>query len=279
MSEEQRRTALRLFLKERRARVQPADVGIPPTARRRVRGLRREEVAALAGIGVSWYTALENGDAEGVSQATLLAVSQALRLSESEQHYLLALGGSHDLDQPIHAPGPPGKDGLPSTLALATLHALTIPAYLITPTWNILHCNDAFCRVWDIERSELPLNAIERLFLHPKSRKMHGAHFEQNITPVIAMLRSSHGRQLDEQALVDVRDKLLEDEVTHRIWQNFGILSPLLTNECTIESPIGIFRYEAMTLPIPGYSHGLVVQVPNEVSMALFGLESVGDAV
>jgi hypothetical protein len=68
MSERERRSELSRFLKDRRARIGPADVGLPSTPRRRVRGLRREEVALLAGIGVSWYTALENGDALGVDE-------------------------------------------------------------------------------------------------------------------------------------------------------------------------------------------------------------------
>ena len=93
MSDDERLSELRRFLKDRRARINAADVGIPSSGRRRVRGLRREEVASLAGIGVSWYTALENGDAKGVSEATLLAVADALRLSDSERRYLLALSG------------------------------------------------------------------------------------------------------------------------------------------------------------------------------------------
>ena len=80
MSEQERLSELRRFLKARRERVTPADVGLPSTGRRRVRGLRREEVASLAGIGVSWYTALENGEALGVSEDTLVAVADALRL-------------------------------------------------------------------------------------------------------------------------------------------------------------------------------------------------------
>src|SRR5271166_5345655 len=84
MSEERRDSELSRFLKERRSRLHPVDVGLPATGRRRVAGLRREEVAALAGIGVSWYTSLENGDAAGVSEATLKTVAEALRLSESE---------------------------------------------------------------------------------------------------------------------------------------------------------------------------------------------------
>ena len=89
MSVDDRVEQLRRFLRERRARIKPADVGLPATARRRVTGLRREEVAALAGIGLTWYTALEQGDAGGVSEAALYAVADALRLSAPERQHLL----------------------------------------------------------------------------------------------------------------------------------------------------------------------------------------------
>ena len=122
MIETERREELRRFLKDRRARVRPAEAGLPATPRRRVAGLRREEVAALAGIGVSWYTALENGDAHGFSDETVLAVAEALRLSESERQYLLALTGHAERREPV-APNP---------LVVDTLAAIAFPAYIVT---------------------------------------------------------------------------------------------------------------------------------------------------
>jgi len=260
MIEEERRAELRLFLKERRARVSPTDVGIPTTSRRRVRGLRREEVASLAGIGVSWYTELENGNAQGVSETTVLAVAKALRLSDSELHYLLHLTGRSEVLEESSPPGP---------LTLAAMHAMRFPAYLITSLWEVLDCNEIFCRIWNIDRRELPFNAIGRLFMHPQARKMHATYFEENITPVIGMFRSSQGRQLNSIALQQLRDQLMEDEIVRKIWHSFDILSPLIPNACTIESPLGTFRYEALTLPIPGFLHGIVVQVPDAQSEKL----------
>ena len=93
MNDQEQRLELRRFLQDRRSRITPDDVGITPFGRRRVPGLRREEVAALAGIGISWYTALEAGDANGVSEQTVLSVANALRLSTSERNYLLTLTG------------------------------------------------------------------------------------------------------------------------------------------------------------------------------------------
>jgi transcriptional regulator with XRE-family HTH domain len=252
MSEE-RRQELRRFLKDRRARVTPADVGLQSTPRRRVAGLRREEVAALAGIGITWYTALENGEADGVSDATLLAVADALRLSESEREYLL------ELVQPFE-----GSDATPEPhpLVIATLHAIAFPAYVITATWDAIACNEAFRRVWSIENDEVPFNAIERMFLDPRARAMHGDDFASNVAPVIAMFRSGVGRRPSSDRLRRLRDRLIADPTIRPFWDAYDIRSPLLSNRCTIATPDGPLTYETVTFSIPDASYGVVVQVP-----------------
>lgn len=85
------RDDIRDFLSTRRARLTPADVGLPTSARRRVPGLRREEVAVLAGVSTEWYTKLEKGHIAGVSEDVLDAVADALRLDDDERAYLLDL--------------------------------------------------------------------------------------------------------------------------------------------------------------------------------------------
>lgn len=262
MSEPERLQELRRFLKARRERVTPSDVGLPTTARRRVRGLRREEVASLAGIGVSWYTSLENGEASGASAETLLAVADALQLSPSERDYLLTLGGYGDEPRTAAPPDP---------LVIATVHALVFPAYIITSTWDILEYNEAFACVWDIGNEATPFNAVERLFTHSRSREMHGDRFESNIRPVIAMLRSSQGRQPREQALRDLRDRITIDATIKRLWDDYDITSPLLPITVTIDSAVGPFTYQTLTLPVDGTLHGIVIQVPDLNSRALLG--------
>ncbi|UYQ78513.1 helix-turn-helix transcriptional regulator [Glutamicibacter sp. JL.03c] len=79
------------FLTSRRARLRPGDVGLPAGNRRRVPGLRREEVAVLAGVSPEWYTRLEKGNIAGVSEDVLVAVATALRLNEEERTYLFEL--------------------------------------------------------------------------------------------------------------------------------------------------------------------------------------------
>ncbi|MET9762230.1 helix-turn-helix transcriptional regulator [Streptomyces sp. NPDC006372] len=85
------RTDIRDFLASRRAKITPEQVGLPTSGRRRVPGLRREEVAVLAGVSTEWYTRLEKGHISGVSEDVLAAVAQALQLNEDERTYLFDL--------------------------------------------------------------------------------------------------------------------------------------------------------------------------------------------
>jgi transcriptional regulator with XRE-family HTH domain len=93
-----RRAALGGFLKARRARLSPGDVGLPPGPRRRTPGLRREEVALLAGVGVTWYTWLEQARDINVSAPVLDAIARALRLDQRERAHLFTLSATVDLE-------------------------------------------------------------------------------------------------------------------------------------------------------------------------------------
>src|SRR6202789_2134378 len=86
-----RRTELAAFLRSRRERIQPEDVGLPPGARRRTAGLRREELAQLAGVGVTWYTWLEQGRKINASVQVLDAIARTLRLDATERAHLFRL--------------------------------------------------------------------------------------------------------------------------------------------------------------------------------------------
>src|SRR5579871_3315032 len=102
-AEAARRMAFAEFLRARRARLLPADVGLPTGARRRTPGLRREEVAQLANIGTAWYTALEQGRDVHPSASVLESLAGALRLAPEERRHLFLLA-----DQPL--PTQPSPD-------------------------------------------------------------------------------------------------------------------------------------------------------------------------
>jgi transcriptional regulator with XRE-family HTH domain len=126
------------FLRSRRARLAPADVGLPAGARRRTPGLRREEVAMLAGVGTTWYTWLEQGRDVKPSIETLSAIGEALRLDAAEKRHLYILAGR----QP-----PSPRPSLPEQVEeplRRTLASLTIqPAYIMGRRWDVLAWNRA----------------------------------------------------------------------------------------------------------------------------------------
>src|SRR5947199_128186 len=105
-----RRGELAQFLRSRRARLSPADVGLAPGIRRRTPGLRREEVAQLAGVGVTWYTWLEQGRPINASVQILDAIARTLRLDQAERAHLYRLA-----EIPA-VPDPAGPDELPSEI-------------------------------------------------------------------------------------------------------------------------------------------------------------------
>jgi transcriptional regulator with XRE-family HTH domain len=136
-----RRDELRAFLRSRRARLTPADVGLPDDgARRRTPGLRREELAALAGVGVSWYTWLEQGRDIHPSPDVLEALARALRLDAAERATLFALART-ELPLPDPDADHGDADHEPLIQLVEGLHPT--PAYLLGPMTRILAWNGA----------------------------------------------------------------------------------------------------------------------------------------
>lgn len=132
--------ALGAFLRAHRERITPETVGLPTTARRRTPGLRREEVATLAGVGLAWYTWLEQGRVTA-SRQVLESIGRALRLHESARSYMLAVGGYATL------PGAPRPQ-------LSSAHSFIVddwrhgPAFLIDSWFTLRAWNDSFAAVW-----------------------------------------------------------------------------------------------------------------------------------
>jgi transcriptional regulator with XRE-family HTH domain len=172
-----RRTELRLFLRDRRSRVKPADVGLPAGARRRVPGLRREEVAALAGVGLTWYTMFENGTAPGVSNDLVERVADALRLTAGERMHLHSIATRTALAWPEESADP--------LLSEALRGWIDAPAYVVTYSWDVVDWNAAYAFVWDIEPpGSVPFNLILRFFSQTRMQAVAGASW-----PTIARAR------------------------------------------------------------------------------------------
>lgn len=131
------------FLRERRGRITPADLGLPAGDRRRTPGLRREEVAQLAGVGLTWYTWLEQGRASNVSTQVLESVARVLRLSAAERHHMLVLAGQ----RPVATPGPP-MDVRPEHVAVLQ-QLLPYPAAIQTECYDLVASNRTYRYLFD----------------------------------------------------------------------------------------------------------------------------------
>ncbi|HFS0969430.1 TPA: helix-turn-helix transcriptional regulator [Pseudomonas aeruginosa] len=172
---ERTRTELAAFLRSRRERISPEEVGLPTGNRRRTPGLRREEVAALAGVGLSWYTWLEQGRDISVSSTFLDNLSRALKLDATERRhlYLLALQC---------LPSEPGRTWriVPSLIHRLMGDIPSRPAYVLNLRWDVLAWNAAADRVFGFSAILADRrNLLWMLFTSPSMRELFDPWEEQ----------------------------------------------------------------------------------------------------
>ena len=135
MTSTTQRAQLSEFLKSCRARLSPTSVGLPQPGRRRTPGLRREDVAALAGLSATWYTWLEQGRDVRASDRVLESLGRTLRLSAEERDYLFSLAQNRPAPLQTYR-----AEAVPDTVK-RTLDALNVPAEVITPRWDVIYWN------------------------------------------------------------------------------------------------------------------------------------------
>lgn len=195
------RRALSDFVRDRRARTRPEDVGLASGARRRTPGLRREEVAQLAGVGVTWYTWFEQGRDIQVSTHFLERVCRALSLDAVERAHLFTLAQ--------HRPPPLAPAGIPavSNAVRAMLNSLPNPAYIKTSRWDVVAWNPvAAAALGDFAQvSPERRNTLWLVFTDPAYRRMM-PDWEEDARRVLAKFRLDHGRAQGDprfEALID----------------------------------------------------------------------------
>ncbi|MEU1072958.1 MULTISPECIES: helix-turn-helix transcriptional regulator [unclassified Streptomyces] len=188
------------FLRTRRSRVLPASVGIPTDARRRVSGLRREEVAHLSGVSVDYYVRLEQGRARQPSVQVLDALARALGLDDVEREHLHRLGR-----RPAHPPRRASGTGLRPELLRVLELVSDAPAILIDHRLTILAAN----RLADLlygRRAE-GLNIARHVFLSEEGRSLF-ADWEGCTLDIVGHLRLSAGRHPDDPELASLIGEL-----------------------------------------------------------------------
>jgi transcriptional regulator with XRE-family HTH domain len=199
----------REFLHSRRARLSPEDVGLPSTGRRGTPGLRREEVAELAGVSASWYTWLEQGRDIKVSDAVLDAVSEALRLSPAERAHLYRLADR----TPPHA--------APTNRQAARLSRLahgwhTGPAYVLNHLWTVVAANAAARRTLGVRVGR---NRLAEFFTDPAFGERH-RRWRETAELLLGEFRAQAARFPDDQEVAAlVRDLSTASPVFRDLWR------------------------------------------------------------
>jgi hypothetical protein len=219
-----RRAELGGFLKARRARLRPEDAGLAPGPRRRTPGLRREEVALLAGVGVSWYTWLEQGRPINASWQVLDAVARALRLDGAERWHLYRLAEA----MPVRSLGAAAAVSDPVRDVLRSLDPL--PAVLINARFDIVATNDAHEEMfWDWH--SLPCvhkNLLWCAVTEPRARELF-LNYDQEIPHMIARLRAAYAQHLgDPEWEEDIRRLAGLSAEFAELWARHEVAGPAL---------------------------------------------------
>jgi transcriptional regulator with XRE-family HTH domain len=205
-----RRRDVQDFLASRRARLTPEQAGLATHGeRRRVKGLRREEVAMLAGVSVDYYARLERGNLAGASETVLEAVASALHLDDAERQYL------HDLARNTEPPLSQRRNrrklaATPRPAVLAILAGMTeVPAYVRNVRMDILAANDLCRGLWDgrLDDDKLPLNLARYVFLEPHSRGFF-LDWDTVADDLAGALRVQAGRDPRNRSLSDLIGEL-----------------------------------------------------------------------
>ncbi|MEW2393309.1 helix-turn-helix transcriptional regulator [Streptomyces venezuelae] len=270
-------TELGRYLRARRARVTPAEAGLPAgTGFRRTPGLRREELATLAGVSVDYYTRLERGRETNPSPAVIDALARALRLSGDSHERLrdLAELSSGRLTEPH-----PTADHTVRDSTLRTLDALApLPAYVVSRHSYMLAANAPGKALlpglweWPAERR----NVLRYLFLHPVGRVLYQP-WEETVAKSVSHLRAIGGTDTDSPQLTNlVGELLLKSPDFARIWERYDVCERgggIKTFEHPKVGPMTL-TYEVMTLARTGGQRMVVYQAPRHTpdETAMLGL-------
>ncbi|MFE0511136.1 helix-turn-helix transcriptional regulator [Streptomyces sp. NPDC058964] len=224
MSPDQRSNDLAGFLRARRTQVTPEQVGLPTgPGLRRTPGLRREELATLAGVSVDYYTRLERGKETRPSPAVVDAVARALHLQEDEHEHLrrLAARAARTAPEPPIAPNRTVRPGV--KLLLENLRPS--PAYVLSRTLDILAANPGGLQLYaGIESWPAKQRNLARYyFLHPAARDLF-PEWETRIRGCVARLRALAGTDPDAPDLAQlVGELLLKSTDFARLWERYDV--------------------------------------------------------
>ncbi len=236
---EARHSEIAEFLRARRERLRPEVVGLPPGGRRRTPGLRREEVAQLAGVGVTWYTWLEQGRSVNASLSVLEAISRALQLDLNEHAHLLTLAG--------HVVRPTGfrrQAPLDPSVRRVFDAIAPMPACVVSPCHTVIISNETSRKLMgDID--VLPperRNTMWLLFTEPHWRKLM-LDWEREASHSIALYRGAMAEHVGEPQWQEIVDELSETSEEFRdMWAAHHVAMSTSRVKSFLHPDIGLIR-------------------------------------
>lgn len=208
------RAGLAELLRTRRDRLTPADVGLPAGSRRRTAGLRREEVAQLAGVSATYYTFLEQGRDVRPSRQVVAALAGALRLSPAERAHLFQLAGI-----PLAADDQDLAETVDPVVGTLVSRLDPFPAYVKGGRWDVLAANRAARALFTDWAALAPgdRNKVWWMFTDPAARKVY-VEWEQEASDLLGRFRAAAARRPDDPAFTTLIERLHQASPEVRDW-------------------------------------------------------------
>lgn len=259
-NEKQRYLELADFLKTRRAKILPSQVGLPSAARRRTPGLRREEVAQLAGIGITWYTWLEQGRPIRVSNQVVESLARVLMLDKQERIHLYLLA-----NQPLPAEIPANR-GTISPVLQHVMDSMTFcPSLVSDQRWNVIGWNDAANAILgDFSK----MNARERnivwaMFTDRKFKQLY-VDWEHHAKGLLGRFRSTCGPYIEDTWLARfIEDLKKESKEFDQWWPLHEIKSNNEVYKRLNHPTAGILEFEVSNFDVSDHSGlKMIVHIP-----------------
>ena len=250
------RAELADYLRTRRARLRPQDVGLPDGVRRRTPGLRRQEVAQLAGMSVEYYIRLEQARGPHPSRQILNAIGRALMLSIDERAHLFHLAG--ETVSPVSRDHRDVPTGIRHLLASMTEQ----PAYVIDAKYDILAWNDlAMEFVGDLSAPETERNMLRWIFNAPNLQEyLRDPQRSEFVRSAVADLRAASARYPDDEGLNELVDELLRASPEFgELWADHEVAVRRALCKYFEHPVVGPIHIECQVLLIPDRDQRLVV--------------------
>ena len=280
LSEALRKRELGAFLRSRRERLTPVEAGLPEGARRRTPGLRREELAMIAGVGTTWYTWLEQGRDVKPSAEVLAALADALRLDAAERRHLFMLAGRAP---PNARPNSAERVDAPLRHTLASLSIQ--PAYVMGRRWDVLAWNPAAGAVfgdYGLLRGDAR-NIMHLLFTDPAHRRLL-VDWEDLARVALGRFRAESPRYIGDPDFERLIARLDATSPEFRAWWPARDVIRQLSGVKKIRHPVaGAMTFEHMSLSIDdGSDMKLIIYTPlaenDTVAKMTALLEDAGEA-